>query len=150
MNVLQLAEKLAEPARILIVDDDEAVCHMLKKCLLDIGCTAEIANNGFEALHALATRKFDGVLLDIRIPEPDGCAVVEDMRSKGLNIPVIVITGYPDDRVYRLIDRFGVLAVITKPIGYASLIYELRRCFSIFKLKCRSNFNRREYLPVNV
>lgn len=137
MTVLQLATKLAEPARILIVDDDVPVCRLLQRCLTDIGCATETAHSGFEALHALATQKFDGVLLDIRIPEPDGFAVVEDLRDKGIDIPVIVITGYPDERVYRLIDRFGVLAVIAKPIGYDEMVQALRRYFSIFKLKHR-------------
>lgn len=137
MSVMQLAEMLAKPARILVVDDDVLLCEIVERCLRDMGCESFVVHTGHDALDVLQNERFDGVLLDIRLPDIDGDHVVKVMRERQIDIPVMVVTGYPNPEVYKLIDRFGVVAVITKPVSYADLAADLRRYFLIFKVKHR-------------
>jgi len=135
MTVLKLAEKLAKPSHFLIVDDEASVCSVLAFGLARLGCTSRVANDGASALRALAEDQFSGVLLDIRMVGMTGFEVIKEMRRLDINVPVLIITGFPDDDVYRLIDSYGALAVIVKPITLEDLVTLLKRYFSIFNVR---------------
>lgn len=135
MTVLKLAEKLAKPSHFLIVDDEASICSVLAHGLARLGCTSRVANDGASALEALAEDQFSGVLLDIRMIGMTGFEVIKEMRRLNIDVPVLIITGFPDDDVYKLINTYGALAVIVKPITLEDLVSLLKRYFSIFNVR---------------
>src|SRR5437763_11285458 len=94
--------------RVLVVDDNGVNRFLLSQHVTQLGHRAASAANGREALEKLAAEAFDLVLLDILMPEMDGYAVLEQMKSDpGLReIPVIMVSGLDEVKsVVRCIER---------------------------------------------
>lgn len=130
-----MATYLARPAKILIVEDCADVCCVLEQVIRKLGCESVTAMDGEEAIRQLRTNKFLAVVLDIRLPKIDGYGVLRYMRDAGCHLPVIILTAYADEQVYKLVDTYGVFGVLTKPFFVESLLQDLHRYFSIFRVK---------------
>lgn len=84
-------------ASILIVEDDTVLANMLNSALLQNGATTIVASDGEAALKLLpassdTSSPFDLILLDIDMPNLSGISVLQNMRARGLAIPVIMLT----------------------------------------------------------
>ncbi len=103
--------------RVLIVDDDEAVLTMLYKVIKSNGIEADTASNGRSALDLVSQKNYDLILLDINMHGMDGFQVIEELRSKKVNIPIIVVSGRVEDydMLYGL--DIGADDYITKPFN---------------------------------
>lgn len=77
--------------RILLVEDDEQLCHFLKLQLIKEGFEVDDCKNGEDALYFISQRSHDLVLLDRMLPGMDGLAVLKNVRNSGIHIPVILI-----------------------------------------------------------
>jgi DNA-binding response OmpR family regulator len=84
-------------ARILIVDDDPAVRQIIAALLKRDGVTADIAENGEEAIAMLRKETYDTVVLDLLMPRVDGRGVIAFMKEEGIATPVIVLSAVSDD-----------------------------------------------------
>ena len=133
-SVQELAEELAKPSRVLIVDDSVPMCQRAARALKKLGCVADCVYDGGSALDYLkAAPKPSMVLLDIVLPDMSGIAIVAWMRELNMTIPVVVITGFPSEQVNELITAYGVVAVVTKPIG--DITRTLERYLAILNIK---------------
>jgi two-component system response regulator MprA len=108
--VTTTAEPLAHPARVLIADDEPAVLQMLDDLLTAYGYEVATAASGMDALDRLTSFPADVVLLDILMPGLSGNDTLTELRTRGIQVPAIAITGMPD----RASTDF--LAVLSKPI----------------------------------
>ena len=103
-------------ADVLLVDDDpdanEAVARLLRKAGHEVRC----APDGREALNALTTETPDVVVLDAKMPEMDGVAFLEVIRSylRWQSLPVILLTGYADGPHVRRAVELGVRKTFLK------------------------------------
>ena len=68
--------------RILVVEDEQAICEICRRVLTAEGLEVEIANNGKAAQHAIEGRKYEVLLLDIRLPLMDGIQVYHWLQEK--------------------------------------------------------------------
>ncbi|MBI4553523.1 MAG: response regulator, partial [Candidatus Latescibacteria bacterium] len=75
---------MAQPARILIVDDEEDVRHVLQLMIEQEGYACQTAANGAEGLVALRRQDFDIVLTDLRMPEMDGIDLLAAIHEAGM------------------------------------------------------------------
>lgn len=78
--------------KILIVEDEKPMANALELKLNKSGFEAKAVYDGNQALIAIADQKYDLVLLDLMMPNLDGFGVLEEMKKKNINIPVIVST----------------------------------------------------------
>ena len=111
-------ELLTNP-HILIVDDNatnrvvaQALCEMF-------GCTSETAEDGVEALEAVQERRFDLVLMDIKMPRMDGVQATQAIRALDgpvSAIPIVALTANADPDDARKYVEIGMAAVVEKPI----------------------------------
>jgi signal transduction histidine kinase/CheY-like chemotaxis protein len=119
-NVSELAElQLQTQPHILIVDDNatnrvvaQALCEMF-------GCTSECAEDGLEAVEAVKSRRFDMVLMDIKMPRMDGVQATKAIRAlKGAekDVPIIALTANADPDDAKSYLQIGMAAVVEKPI----------------------------------
>ena len=115
------------PNRVLIVDDDPAVCEYLKEVLASANKRCLTLTDSKLAAARINEEKFDAVFLDAHMPAPDGIELTRRMREPGLNLttPIMVMTG-TDDRdsltraftagasffVYKPIDRQRILSMV--------------------------------------
>jgi len=106
-----------EKANILIVDDEEVVRHSQLRILADIPCNAAVAWNGTEALRAMERQPFDLVLLDLRMPGPDGMSVLKTIKERWPESEVVIITGYPSIETAKEAVRLGAYNYLAKPLS---------------------------------
>ncbi len=108
---------MSEKTRVLIVDDEEIVCLSYLRSLTGPHCDVEVAWNGAEALLAMERRRFDLVLLDLRMPGMDGMTVLMTIKQKWPETQVVVITGYPNIETAKEAVRLGAHGYLAKPVG---------------------------------
>ncbi len=117
--------------RILIADDEGINRLFVKTVLLQDGWTVVEAVNGREAVELAGKDTFDIILLDINMPVMDGREAVRQIRQlkqydRGTSItPILGLTAYSDDIIYREIEEDGMDGLIVKPVTEKSLIRQL-------------------------
>ena len=107
--------------KILIVDDDENICELLRLYLEKDGFTTFVAHDGGQALSAVQINKPDLILLDIMMPVLNGWQVCREIR-KTSNVPIIMLTakGETFDKVLGL--ELGADDYITKPFDSKEVV----------------------------
>jgi CheY-like chemotaxis protein len=119
-----------EAHAVLVIDDDDSVAESLCAVLDAVGFRTRRAVDGNRALALLDAEKFDVVLTDIFMPELDGMEVIDAIRKRGLDIPIIVLTGRADwgevDWLKIAYD-LGANLAISKPIAPRDLVDNIRK-----------------------
>ena len=112
--------------RILVVDDDQKLNRILCETLREEGYSADSCYNGRDALDFCAGASFDGIVLDISMPEPDGITVLRRLRERGDQTPVVVLSsrGSVQDRVAGL--ESGGDYYLVKPVDFRELVAVVR------------------------
>ncbi|MGD2279004.1 MAG: response regulator [Candidatus Omnitrophota bacterium] len=82
-------------AKILVADDEEAIREVLEKFFTEKNYKVETAKTGRETIEKLDSYKPDILLLDLKMPDMSGEAVLRHMDEKGVDAGVIIITGHP-------------------------------------------------------
>lgn len=102
---------------VLIVDDDAAVQTMLFKVIRSNGLTAETASSGEEALEKTRHHHYALILLDINMHGMDGFEVIQQLRGRGIQTPIIIVSGRQEDydTLYGL--DIGADDYVTKPFN---------------------------------
>ena len=101
--------------RILIVDDDPAISKLLEKVIRSNEMEPTIAGSGTEALQMLSSQSFDLILMDVMLGDMEGFEVIKQLRSQGIDTPIIIVSGRNEDydSLYGL--SIGADDYITKP-----------------------------------
>jgi DNA-binding response OmpR family regulator len=113
-------QKLPTLKRILLADDDNAVCEMLRRVLEFEHYEVTIAKTGAEAAARFATGHPDLVLLDLNMPGLDGWKAFSMMAKRDPMVPVIVITARPGQ--YATAVQLGIDALMEKPLDFILLL----------------------------
>ena len=110
----------ASPGRLLVVDDDENNRDMLSRRLQRRGFGVETAEDGRQALAAIARTPFDLVLLDIEMPGMNGFEVLEKVREtqSAVQLPIIIATARGDREDVLQALALGANDYVTKPIDF--------------------------------
>jgi two-component system OmpR family response regulator len=108
--------------RILVVDDEENVAHLVSSALRFDGFETVTADNGHSALAAVAEHDPDLVVLDVMMPGLDGLSVLQSLRSAGSTVPVIFLTARDGagERIGGL--RAGADDYVVKPFSVEELL----------------------------
>lgn len=104
--------------RILIVDDEEVVLHVLKNSLRKLGDEYEVKTtvNGFSALAYLRDRPFDLVITDYRMDDMDGLELMNTIRADWPETRVIIITAYGNHELEEEAKKLDVYKYLLKPL----------------------------------
>lgn len=108
---------------VLIVDDDAAVRRMLRLTLIASGFEVELAENGVAALESIGRHEPDAVILDLEMPEMDGRTFYRELRDRGVEIPVLIVSAYGARAAGR---ELGTPA-LDKPFNPDELVKTVRR-----------------------
>ena len=112
--------------RILVVDDDAAVRDSLVRTLRFEGYQVDTAQDGLQALAAVAAEEPDTMILDVSMPRMDGLAACRQLRADGVVLPVLMLTARDSvgDRVAGL--DAGADDYLVKPFALQELLARLR------------------------
>ena len=101
---------------LLVVDDQGGMRSLLREVFHQEGLSVLTAATGTEALRQLRLIRPDLMLLDLKLPELDGIAVLQEAHHLYPLLPVIIMTAsYDEERTSNLLGRTGVVAVLAKP-----------------------------------
>jgi two-component system, OmpR family, response regulator len=108
--------------RLLLVEDDKKIASFLGKGLRESGFNVETCYDGVTGLTVALTETFDVSIVDIMLPLLDGLSVIEKMREKGVQTPVLILSARQsiDDRVQGL--RRGGDDYMVKPFSFSELL----------------------------
>ena len=112
--------------RILIAEDEKDLNHLLKKRLENQKYTVDACFDGEEALDYLAAADYDAVILDIMMPKKNGLQVLQHIRNRKKNTPVLLLTARDsvEDRVAGL--DAGADDYLIKPFAFEELLARIR------------------------
>ena len=127
---------------ILVVDDDPVQCRLLEGMLQKFSYEVVTCDNGDAALALLAGpdgARFDGVILDLVMPNLDGLGVLARLRQAGITVPVIVQTAHGGiDNVVSAM-RAGAVDFVVKPVGAERMQVSLRNALNTSALEGELN-----------
>ncbi len=108
--------------RILLIEDDLTIADFIKKGLKEAGYTIDHASDGIEGLDLVLNDNYDVGIFDLMLPKLDGLSIIEKMRAKKVNLPVIILSARQsiDDRVKGL--QAGGDDYLTKPFSFSELL----------------------------
>ena len=112
--------------RILIVDDEAGIRTVLERILSGAGYAVESAPDAFQALDLLDARPPHAVVLDLKMPGMDGLGLLDNLRQREIDVPVVVLTGHGDEFTSRQCLDAGAAAYLTKPPDRADLLLAVR------------------------
>ncbi len=116
--------------KILLVDDDEALCQSLSEQLRlhEEFATVEVKTGG-QALEVVKAEYFDAILLDVGLPDMDGREVCRLMRRNGVKSPILMLTAAQTDADTILGLDAGANDYVIKPFRFSVLLARLRAQF---------------------
>jgi two-component system response regulator PilR (NtrC family) len=117
----------AQAARILIVDDERSMREMLAILLTREGHDVIAAESGRRAIDLIASRSFDVVVSDARMPDVDGLEVLRQARSVNPNVIAIMVTAYGSPDLLRGVETLGVNDYVEKPFNTEVLKFRIRK-----------------------
>ncbi len=113
--------------KILIIDDEASIVELISDILTKYNYEPIAATKWTDALDAIGHKHPDLILLDLKMPTIDGASILEFIRDEGIELPVIIVSGFITDQVSQELSKFGVSGFIRKPFQVAQLTGEIDR-----------------------
>jgi CheY-like chemotaxis protein len=117
--------------RVLLVDDEQDIIEVIQDRLEAYGFSVATAGTGLEALQKLSLERFDGVFLDVKMPQMGGIEALQEIRKRDKKIPVIIITSSSTrEAAVEAIEK-GANAFLLKPFEWQELKTKIQNVFDI-------------------
>ena len=117
--------------RVLLVDDEEDIIEVIQDRLEAYGFTVVTARTGLEALKTLSMERFDGIFLDVKMPEMGGIEALEEIRKKDQKIPIIIITSSSTRESAVTALAKGANDFVLKPFEWQELKGKIEKVYNI-------------------
>lgn len=116
-----------QPARVYIIDDEEAVRDSLALLLRSVGIATQLFADGGNFLAAYGIDMQGCVVLDVRMPRMGGLALQQELNRRGCTLPLIFMTGHGDVPMAVEAMRAGALDFVQKPFNDEDMIRRVQR-----------------------
>ena len=108
---------MSQIAMIAIVDDDEAVRNAMKTLVRSLGYHTSTFGSVDKFLNSEQISDTSCLITDVQMPGLSGCDLQDRLIARGHRIPIIFITGHPDENVRARAIKAGAVAFLTKPVN---------------------------------
>jgi two-component system, NtrC family, response regulator AtoC len=122
---------------VLIADDEESILDLLRDILEPEGAVIHVARSGREALAAVEAEDPDVAVLDVRMPPPDGLAVLSELRERGFDLPVLIITAQDSSTMTIEAMQRGAYDYLGKPFDPDEILHTVERALEHRRLTRR-------------
>ena len=114
--------------KILVVDDEPKIVHLLTKRLKANGYDTYAANDSYQCIKMAMEVKPDLIILDMKMPAGGGIKAFENLKSSVYTstIPIIFITAYPGDEVKKQVKDLGADGFFSKPFNSVDLLNKIK------------------------
>jgi DNA-binding NtrC family response regulator len=135
---------MSKKAKVLIVDDDEAILDSCRLVLNKEGYTVKIAKNGIEGLRLFNKEFFHLVFLDLKMPDMDGMEVLSKINEESPETPVVIITGFGTIESAVEAIKVGAFHYMSKPFSPHELRIITKKALGNRKLLLENIYLRKE------
>ncbi len=118
---------MVENHAILLVDDEEVICHACRRIFSRQGFTVDANTDARQGLAMALEKDYEIILLDIKMPNMDGIQFLEQLRTSRPEVPVLIITGYPSIPNAAAAMRLGACDYVTKPFTSEEITSAVQR-----------------------
>lgn len=101
--------------RILVVDDDELVRMLLTKLLTHDGHEVHAAESASDAIRLLLRNRYSLLITDLEMPETSGVELIQEVRARGLRLPILVVSGTHEGMRKAAVLNLGLAEYLPKP-----------------------------------
>ena len=112
---------------LLLVDDEEVICQACRRIFSRQGFTVDTNTDARQGLAQALEKDYEIILLDIKMPNMDGIQFLEQLRQTRLEVPVLIITGYPSIPNAAAAMRLGACDYVTKPFTSEEITSAVQR-----------------------
>ena len=129
---------------VLVAEDEPLILNAITNLISSIDSDFIImakAKNGLEVLQSLNTQPIDVIFTDIKMPMLDGLDLIQEIRNRSLDIPIVIISGYNDFSYAKRALILGVFDYLLKPINTEELANTLKKLKKPTFRQHRSNIN---------
>jgi DNA-binding response OmpR family regulator len=115
--------------KVLIIEDEQDIAELLALHLRDLDCEVTLAADGHQGMRQAFARNWDLVILDLRLPGPDGLSICRALRRESRYVPILMLTSKSSelDRVLGL--ELGADDYVTKPFSVSELMARVKAIF---------------------
>jgi excisionase family DNA binding protein len=110
-----LKESVKAAGNILVIDDDNEICELFRDTLESAGHTVTTVNDPLKGLELVEKGDYNFIFLDLKLPAMDGAEVLGRIKSFKPDIPVMVVTGFPEGELVMRALSYGPLGIMKKP-----------------------------------
>ena len=114
-------------ANILVIDDEEIIHSSLRKILTRYSHEVTTTFAASEGLELIAANSYDLVITDLMMPKMNGIELLEELRQRSIEVPVLMLTGYPTIRTAIQALRLGAVDYLAKPFTRHELLAPINR-----------------------
>jgi two-component system, NtrC family, nitrogen regulation response regulator NtrX len=122
-------------AHLLIVDDEANTLASLARAFRLAGHEATVCDNAAKALELAKAEKFDLILSDVVMPVKGGLALLEELKTNGVNVPVVMMSGQADIEMAVRATRLGASDFLEKPISTEKLLLTVENALKLQRLE---------------
>ncbi|HXM68278.1 MAG TPA: sigma-54 dependent transcriptional regulator [Candidatus Acidoferrum sp.] len=126
---------MASKAHLLIVDDEANTLASLARAFRLAGHEATLCDNAGKALELAKTQKFDVILSDVAMPGKSGLTLLEELKTQGVTVPVVMMSGQADIEMAVRATRLGALDFLEKPISTEKLLLTVENALKLQRLE---------------
>jgi PAS domain S-box-containing protein len=113
---------MTDSLRLFLIEDNDEIALLIRKSLEQAGHQVTCCRSAADALIVLGQSSFDLVILDNRLPDMEGIQLLRTLAAEGIDVPVLMITAYGDERLATQALRAGALDYVAKDPALAYLV----------------------------
>lgn len=107
--------------RVLVADDNRVAQTLARGLLARLGCDVHVVSSGPDAVATALALRFDLILMDLQMPEVDGCDAAAELRRRGCPAPIVALTASAGPGEAAACEAAGMNGVLAKPIDRGAL-----------------------------
>jgi len=118
---------MSDSHALLLVDDEEVICQACRRIFSRQGFAVDTFTDARQGLARALEKDYEIILLDIKMPNMDGIQFLEQLRQTRMEVPVLIITGYPSIPNAAAAMRLGACDYVTKPFTSEEITSAVQR-----------------------
>ena len=115
--------------KVLVVEDEHDIANLIRLHLSDIDCDVTLAPDGHQGMRQALAQKWDLVMLDLRLPGPDGLSICRALREDQAYTPILMLTSKSSELDRVLVLEWGADDYVTKPFSVSELMARVKAIF---------------------
>jgi CheY-like chemotaxis protein len=116
-----------QPHSVLVVEDDQEIRNLVAEILIGEGYVVQKAEDGVAALEVIARVRPDVILLDMRLPRMNGWQFTQELRARGFDTPIVVLTAAQNSQQWAT--EVGAVGYLSKPFDIDDLARIVRSVY---------------------